>query len=103
MRETYWRELVVKFYPAYSGLFSLLQNIVWSYGLNRNVPVLNLTDGFRKAVMYTCSHVGVMYDFENNKQFILQGHVSILTAAAALLLLFKSNKDRQVHGTGGSM
>ncbi|XP_070205737.1 cilia- and flagella-associated protein 251-like isoform X2 [Littorina saxatilis] len=56
-------------------------NIVWSYGLNRNVPVLNLTDGFRKAIMYACSHVGVMYDFVNNKQFILQGHLNPITCS----------------------
>ncbi|KAL8575873.1 hypothetical protein ACOMHN_014878 [Nucella lapillus] len=56
-------------------------NIVWSYGLNRNVPVLNLTDGFRKAIMYACSHVGVMYDFENNKQYILQGHLNPITCS----------------------
>ncbi|KAK7499056.1 hypothetical protein BaRGS_00009603 [Batillaria attramentaria] len=54
-------------------------NIVWSFGLNRNVPVLNLTDGVRKAIMYACSHVGVMYDFANNKQFILQGHLNPIT------------------------
>ncbi|PVD31166.1 hypothetical protein C0Q70_06577 [Pomacea canaliculata] len=54
-------------------------NIVWSFGLNKNIPVLNLTDGVRKAIMYACSHIGVVYDFENNKQFILQAHLNPIT------------------------
>lgn len=39
--------------------------------------MLNLSDGFREAIMYSCAHVGVMYDFKNNKQHILQAHVSV--------------------------
>ncbi|WAR02599.1 CF251-like protein [Mya arenaria] len=31
-------------------------NIIWSFGLNRNVRVLNLTDNTRKVIMYTCAH-----------------------------------------------
>ena len=53
------------------------QNMVWSFGLNRNVPVLNLTDPTRKVIMYTCAHVGILYDFKSNRQHILQGHVRI--------------------------
>ena len=55
----------------------LLQNVVWTFGMNRSVPVLNLTDDKRKIIMYPCAHVGVMYDYEKNQQHILQGHVSI--------------------------
>ncbi|XP_071110877.1 cilia- and flagella-associated protein 251-like [Haliotis cracherodii] len=54
-------------------------NMVWSFGLNRSVPVLNLTDGVRKVIMYPCAHVGVLYDFHNNKQHILQGHANPIT------------------------
>lgn len=54
------------------------QNVIWSFGLNRNIPVLNLTDNSRKLIMYACAHVGVLYDFENNRQHILQGHVSTI-------------------------
>ena len=50
--------------------------MMWSFGLNKNVPVLNLTDENRKLIMYTCAHTGVVYDFANNKQMLLQGHVS---------------------------
>jgi hypothetical protein len=66
-----------------------LQNVVWSFGVNRNVPVLNLSDGYRKVVMYTCAHVGVMYDYENNHQFILQAHVRVCLDVSVLLLLIR--------------
>ncbi|KAK6192834.1 hypothetical protein SNE40_004236 [Patella caerulea] len=54
-------------------------NIIWSFGLNRDVPVLNLTDKDRKMILYPCAHVGVLYDFQNNKQHILQGHTNAIT------------------------
>ncbi|XP_059176207.1 cilia- and flagella-associated protein 251-like isoform X2 [Physella acuta] len=57
-------------------------NIVWSFGLNRNVPVLNLSDGVRHAIMYPCAHVGIMYDYKNNKQHILQAHLNPITCSA---------------------
>ncbi|XP_077995257.1 cilia- and flagella-associated protein 251-like [Glandiceps talaboti] len=49
-------------------------NLVWSFGVNRNVPVINLTDDQRKAVLYTCAHTAVVYDYANNSQRLLQGH-----------------------------
>ncbi|XP_052797898.1 cilia- and flagella-associated protein 251-like isoform X2 [Mya arenaria] len=54
-------------------------NIIWSFGLNRNVRVLNLTDNTRKVIMYTCAHVGILYDFNSNRQHILQGHSNPIT------------------------
>ncbi|XP_033747234.1 cilia- and flagella-associated protein 251-like isoform X1 [Pecten maximus] len=54
-------------------------NVVWSFGLNRNIPVKNLTDNNRKLIMYACAHVGVLYDYEANRQHILQGHANPLT------------------------
>ncbi|BFZ18180.1 hypothetical protein BsWGS_21219 [Bradybaena similaris] len=57
-------------------------NIVWSFGLNRNVPVLNLSDGIRHAIMYPCAHVGILYDFKNNKQHILQAHLNPIRCSA---------------------
>ena len=53
-----------------------LQNMIWSFGMNKHVPVLNLTDEARKMIMYACAHTGVLYDIVNNKQTLLQGHVS---------------------------
>lgn len=66
------------FLSLIKGSFLYFQNVIWSFGLNRNIPVLNLTDHSRKLIMYACAHVGVLYDFENNRQHILQGHVSII-------------------------
>lgn len=71
----------------YKGFF-LFQNVIWSFGLNRNIPVLNLTDNSRKLIMYACAHVGVLYDFENNRQHILQGHVSIIRQYIQYVIVF---------------
>ena len=82
----------------------------WSFGVNKHVPVHNLSDGNRKVrvknklfrqesvlikesssqircflmkqlfgfqvALFVCAHVGVMFDWEGNKQQLLQGHVS---------------------------
>ncbi|KAL5017193.1 hypothetical protein ScPMuIL_006782 [Solemya velum] len=56
-------------------------NMVWSFGLNRNVPVLNMTDDTRKMILYPCAHAGVLYDFKNNRQYILQGHSNPITCS----------------------
>ena len=63
----------------YSSLCILLQNLQWSFGFNRNIPVVNLTDEHRKMIAYCCAHTGVLYDFANNKQYLLQGHVRTRT------------------------
>lgn len=55
-----------------------MQNLVWSYGFSPVVPVLNLSTPKRKQVLFTSSHVGIIYDFRYNKQRILEGHVSYL-------------------------
>lgn len=47
--------------------------------MNKNVPVLNLTDDMRRSIMYVCANAGVIYDFVNNSQILLQGHVSFNT------------------------
>ncbi len=43
--------------------------------MNKNVPVLNLTDEARQMIAYSCGHTGVLFDMVNNKQALLQGHV----------------------------
>ena len=48
----------------------------WSFGVSKNVPVLNLTDDLRRSIMYPCANAGIIYEFEQNTQIILQGHVS---------------------------
>ncbi|KAJ7388309.1 hypothetical protein OS493_038600, partial [Desmophyllum pertusum] len=49
-------------------------NMCWSYGVNKHVPVQNLSNGSRKAAFFVCAHVGVMFDWGANKQQLLQGH-----------------------------
>ena len=44
--------------------------------MNKNIPVINLTDEHRRMIAYACAHTGVLYDFANNKEYLLQGHVS---------------------------
>ncbi|CAH1800946.1 unnamed protein product [Owenia fusiformis] len=55
-------------------------NQVWSFGLNKHVPVLNLTDSERDMIMYSCAHTGILYDFKNNLQHLLQGHSNAISA-----------------------
>jgi len=38
--------------------------------------------------MYACAHVGVLYDFENNRQHILQGHVSVVNKLNLSYLIY---------------
>ena len=54
-------------------------NLVWSFGINRNVPVHNISDATRQAVFYVTAHTGVVYDCTANKQKLLQGHCNDLS------------------------
>ncbi|XP_015760219.1 PREDICTED: WD repeat-containing protein 66-like [Acropora digitifera] len=54
-------------------------NMRWSFGVNRNVPVHNLSNGGRKMALFVCAHVGVMFDWEGNKQQLLQGHCNAIS------------------------
>ncbi|XP_022808405.1 cilia- and flagella-associated protein 251-like [Stylophora pistillata] len=54
-------------------------NMCWSFGVNRHVPVQNLSNGSRKVAFYVCSHVGIMFDWEANKQQLLQGHCNAIS------------------------
>jgi len=49
--------------------------MVWSFGLNKNIPVINLTAENCTSIFYASSNVGVIYDYIENKQILLQGHV----------------------------
>lgn len=52
----------------------------WAFGFqNRTINgVENLTDKSRNAIFYISSHSGVIYDFENRTQTILEGHRDII-------------------------
>ncbi|XP_013416583.1 cilia- and flagella-associated protein 251 isoform X1 [Lingula anatina] len=47
--------------------------------MNKNIPVLNLTDPNRKMIAYACAHAGILYNFRDNTQKILQGHCNPLS------------------------
>ena len=52
----------------------------WAFGFQNNIRngVHNLTTDERSAIFFISSHSGVIYDFENRSQTILQGHRNII-------------------------
>lgn len=54
-------------------------SLSWTYGFNRHIGCLNLSDTVRNLVMYASSHVAVLLDFENNVQKLLLGHANAIT------------------------
>ncbi|EDV24111.1 uncharacterized protein TRIADDRAFT_57268 [Trichoplax adhaerens] len=54
-------------------------NLMWSFGINRNIPVVNMASDDRKIVLYATAHTGVLYDYETNKQQLLQGHCNSIS------------------------
>ena len=83
-----WHVYTIYKLLIYLKLLFLFQGIIWSFGLNRNIQVLNLTDDNRKLIMYACAHVGVLYDFENNRQYTLQRHVSVINKLNLSYLIY---------------
>lgn len=49
----------------------------WALGLNYKIydGVHNLTNHSRKELFYAVGNTGVIYDYDNNSQRLLQGHV----------------------------
>lgn len=49
----------------------------WTLGLNYKIfdGVHNLTSAHSKELFYAVGNTGVLYDYENNTQKLLQGHV----------------------------
>ncbi len=54
----------------------------WCMGLNyeMNNSVFNLTTEDKKEIFYASGHIGVIYDYENQTQKLLQGHSNKITA-----------------------
>ena len=63
-------------------------NLTWCFGVNKHCPALsmlyklNADDPGRDAVLYACSNVAVLYDFNENSQTLLQGHSHAITCTA---------------------
>jgi hypothetical protein len=51
-------------------------NLKWVLGYNKDIKdgVHNLTNKDRAAIFYSAAHTGVIYDFEEKEQKLLQGH-----------------------------
>eukprot|EP00111_Clytia_hemisphaerica_P022903 TCONS_00067430-protein len=56
-------------------------NLSWAFGINKHVPVLNLSTKHKKALFYITGHTGVLFDFENNTQILYQGHCNNISAS----------------------
>lgn len=57
------------------------QNLKWCLGFNYALydGAHNLTDDNRKEIFYVAGHTGVIYDYENRTQRLLQGHCNKIT------------------------
>lgn len=49
----------------------------WTYGVNVQVPVLNLTNDYGSVLLYASSHCCTVYDYEMGVAHFLHGHVTI--------------------------
>ena len=59
-------------------------NISWCFGFNKEVGVMNISpNNSKKLILYAAGHTGIIYDFVNNTQTLLQGHTSNITCIAA--------------------
>jgi len=58
--------------------------IHWAFGFSKSVVggVQNLTTSNRNAIFFVSSHSGVIYDYENRSQMILQGHTHVISCCA---------------------
>jgi cilia- and flagella-associated protein 251 len=54
--------------------------VQWAFGFQTRITngVHNLTDSERNSLFFVSAHSGVIYDFENRSQTILQGHRNII-------------------------
>ena len=55
---------------------SIKKNLEWCFGYNKNIGLLNLCVNDTKKLFLASSHIGIIYNFENNEQKLLEGHVS---------------------------
>lgn len=58
-------------------IYIYFQELLWSVGLNSDVPLINLTTKNRTLIAYSCSHIVIIYNYETKEALNLQGHVRI--------------------------
>ena len=58
-------------------------SLQWSFGLNKDFKgaIHNLSDGMRKRIFYCIGHTAVVYDVDEHKQRLLQGHRNPIIAS----------------------
>jgi hypothetical protein len=52
-----------------------LKNLAWCFGYNMHIGVLNLSLNESKKMFLASSHIGIVYNIEQNEQKLLEGHV----------------------------
>lgn len=54
---------------------------VWAFSFNQAVPAINLSKSELSVVLYSSSHLVIVYNINENKQRILRGHVRIVSVS----------------------
>lgn len=56
-------------------------NLKWTFGFSKDIVngVQNLSDENRQVLFYASAHTGVIYDYEQKTQQLLQGHCNAIT------------------------
>lgn len=85
-------------YDRHDGINAL--NLEWVLGYNKDIKdgVHNLTDKERCAIFYSAAHTGVIYDYREKEQKLLQGHCNKITCTAcsedkSLIVTADSGRD----------
>lgn len=70
----------------------------WAVGLNYHIydGVHNLTNKERKEIFIPVANQGVIYDYENNLQRQLQGHVCILLLFSVIRYQRRLTTNREI-------
>ncbi|KAK4875206.1 hypothetical protein RN001_011628 [Aquatica leii] len=58
-------------------------NLVWTFGVNTSVDVINLTSRSRSLLFYACTHASILYDYVAHTMNVLQGHKNMITSISS--------------------
>ncbi|XP_065682743.1 cilia- and flagella-associated protein 251 isoform X1 [Hydra vulgaris] len=59
---------------------STVLNLSWAFGINKNIPAINLSSDNKKIIFYAVAHTGILYDLVHNVQVLYQGHQNSISA-----------------------
>ena len=76
----------------------------WALGLNYKIynGVHNMTNKNRKEIFYVVGNTGVIYDYDNNSQRLLQGHVIWEFTQCNKITCTGYNREREIIVTADS-